>query len=261
LNGTCARETPFKHERMWNMRLACLLFSLSLIAAAQPYKHGKGWRPLLDGKDLAGWTGQDGKAHDWVTLKNVTYDSAGSPKALGGTPGPSGIILNSLKGKTANIHTNDQFGDAELYLEFMVPQGSNSGVYLQGLYEIQVFDSYGKDKVTTSDGGAIYHRWIDGKPAGGSAPRVNASRKPGEWQSYHVWFQAPKFDSSGKKTSNATFIRVLYNGVVVQENVEAEGGTRSHMNVTEAALNPLMLQGDHGPVAYRNIYIRPLASK
>lgn len=219
---------------------------------------GKGWRPLLNGKDLAGWTGENGKSHDWIATSNLTYEATGSPKTLSAVPGPGGTILNSLKGKTVNLHTLDKFGDVELYMEFMVPQGSNSGVYLQGLYEIQVFDSYGKDKVTTSDGGAIYHRWIDNKPAGGSAPKVNASRKPGEWQSYHVWFRAPRFDASGKKTENAKFIKVLYNDVVVQQNVEVDGGTRAHMNLPEAPLNPIMIQGDHGPVAFRNIKIRPL---
>ena len=145
-----------------------------------------------------------------------------------------------------------------MYLEFLIPQGSNSGVYLQGLYEVQIFDSYGKEALSTSDGGAIYHRWIDGKPVAGSAPRVNASRPPGQWQSYHVWFRAPRFDASGNKTENAKFLKVVHNGVLIQENVDLEGGTRSHMQIPEAATNPLMLQGDHGPVAFRNIYIRPL---
>jgi hypothetical protein len=140
----------------------------------------------------------------------------------------------------------------------MAPQGSNSGVYLQGLYEVQVFDSYGVASPKTSDCGAIYHRWIDNKPVGGSAPKMNASRKPGEWQSFHIWFRAPRFDASGKKTGNARFLRVLHNGVEVQKDVEVDGPTRAHMNIPEAALNPLMLQGDHGPVAYRNLYMRPL---
>ena len=92
---------------------------------------------------------------------------------------------------------------------------------------------------------------------GGSAPRVNASRAPGQWQSFHVWFRAPRFDPSGRKIENARFLRVLHNGVPVQENVEVEGPTRAAMDIPEAAENPLMLQGDHGPVAYRNLYIRP----
>jgi hypothetical protein len=93
---------------------------------------------------------------------------------------------------------------------------------------------------------------------GGSAPRVNANRRPGEWQSYQVWFQGPRFDGSGKKTANAKFLKVVQNGVSVQENVEVDGGTRAHMNIPEAATNPLMLQGDHGAVAFRNLYWRPL---
>jgi hypothetical protein len=131
-------------------------------------------------------------------------------------------------------------------------------VYLQGLYEVQVFDSWGVSDPKYSDCGGIYHRWINNQGVGGSAPKINASRRPGEWQSFHIWFQAPRFDASGKKIQNAKFLRVLHNGLLVQENVEVEGGTRSHMDIPEAAMNPLMLQGDHGPVAYRSIYLRPL---
>jgi len=112
--------------------------------------------------------------------------------------------------------------------------------------------------MTTSDCGAVYHRWIDNQGVGGSPPSRNASRRPGEWQSFYIWFQAPRFDASGRKVENARFLRVLHNGLSVQQNVELEGPTRAHMSIPEAPLNPLMLQGDHGPVAYRNIYIRPL---
>ncbi|MBI1791020.1 MAG: DUF1080 domain-containing protein, partial [Acidobacteria bacterium] len=91
-----------------------------------------------------------------------------------------------------------------------------------------------------------------------SPPSRNASRRPGEWQSYQIWFRAPRFDSSGKKAENARFVRVLYNGLSVQDKVELEGPTRAHLNLPEAAVNPIMLQGDHGAVAFRNIYIRPL---
>jgi hypothetical protein len=168
-------------------------------------------------------------------------------------------MLNGPGGRTVNLVTDQKFGDMELYLEFMLAKGSNSGVYLHGLYEVQVFDSYGAiQPMTSSDGGAIYHRWIEEQGVGGSAPRVNASLPPARWQSYQIWFQGPRFDASGKKTSNAKFLRVIHNGFIVQENVEVEGGTRAHMEIPEAAQNPLMLQGDHGPVAYRNIYWRPL---
>lgn len=217
-----------------------------------PFLREEGWRPLLNGKDLSGWTG------DWVTAKAVWWDAVASPKMLSAKAAPGDRILNSLKGKTNNLVSLEKFGDVELYLEFLVSQGSNSGVYLHGLYEVQIFDSFGKPQVTTTDGGAIYHRWIDAKPVGGSAPKVNASLPPGRWQSYHVWFRAPRFDASGRKTENARFEKVLYNGTLVQENADLPGGTRSHMNIPEAATNPLMLQGDHGPVAFRNIYVRPL---
>jgi hypothetical protein len=129
---------------------------------------------------------------------------------------------------------------------------------LHGLYEIQVFDSWGSSEpMKTSDCGAVYHRWIDNKGVGGSAPSRNASRRPGEWQSFQIWFRAPRFDGS-RKTENARFIRVLHNGLSVQNNVDLEGPTRAAMNLKEAHTNPIMLQGDHGPVAYRNIYVRPL---
>ena len=152
-----------------------------------------------------------------------------------------------------------KFGDIELYLEFMLAKGSNSGVYLHSLYEVQIFDSFGStEPVTSSDCGGIYHRWIDNQGVGGSAPSRNATRRPGEWQSYHIWFRAPRFDASGKKTANAKFIRVVFNGLSVQNNVEVDGPTRAANDIPEAAENPIMLQGDHGPVAFRNIYWRPL---
>jgi 3-keto-disaccharide hydrolase len=127
------------------------------------------------------------------------------------------------------------------------------------LYEIQIFDSWGStDPMTTSDAGAVYHQWIDERGVGGSAPLVNASRRPGEWQSYQIWFRAPRFDSSGKKLESARFLRVLFNGQLVQKDVDVAGATRAARSIPEAAQQPLMLQGDHGPVAFRNIYIRPL---
>ena len=224
-----------------------------------PFVLEEGWRPLLNGRDLSGWGGQDGKPHEWFTTKSVRWERLLGPNRLIGVPAPSGIILNGPQGRTANLATIEKFGDIELYLEFMISKGSNSGVYLHGLYEIQIFDSYGStEPMRTSDGGAVYHRWIDNKGVGGSPPSRNASRRPGEWQSYQIWFRAPRFDAAGKKTENARFVRVLHNGLLVQENVALEGGTRAHMPLAEAAMNPLMLQGDHGPVAVRNIYVRPL---
>lgn len=223
-----------------------------------PFLLEDGWRPLLNGRDVSGWKGQSGP-HEWFTTRGVRWERLLGPTRLAGIKEDGGTILNGPTGRTQNLVTDEKFGDMELYLEFMVAKGSNSGVYLHGLYEIQVFDSFGSSEpMKTSDCGAVYHRWINNQGVGGSAPSRNASRRPGEWQSFQIWFRAPRFDASGRKTENAKFIRVLHNGLSVQSNVELEGGTRAHMPLAEAATNPLMLQGDHGPVAYRNIYWRPL---
>lgn len=218
-----------------------------------------GWRPLFNGKDLTGWHGQDGKPHEWLTTRGIRWERLLSPTRLIPVPLPGDRMLNGPQGRTANLVTDEKFGDVELYLEFMIPNGSNSGVYLHGLYEVQVFDSYGStEPMKTSDCGGIYHRWIDNKGVGGSAPSRNASRRPGEWQSFQVWFRAPRFEAGRRKTENAKFIRVLHNGLSIQNDVEVDGPTRANMKIPEAPENPLMLQGDHGPVAYRNIYIRAL---
>lgn len=216
------------------------------------------WQPLLNGRDVSGWHGRTKSPNEWFTATSVQWSRDHDPKKLHANPSPGGIILNGPAGKTVDLITDQTFGDIELQIEFLIPQGSNSGVYLQGLYEIQIFDSYGVKEPHTSDCGAIYHRWINEKPVGGSPPKVNASLPPGQWQSFHAWFRAPRFDRSGKKTENARFLKVEQNGKLVQENVELEGGTRSHIEIPEAPKNPLMLQGDHGPVAFRKIEVRPL---
>jgi hypothetical protein len=224
-----------------------------------PYLIEDGWKPLLNGRDLSGWRTQDGKPLEWFTTPGVMWERLLGPTRLSGRAAPAGTIINSRTGRTSNLVTDEKFGDTELYLEFMVAKGSNSGVYLHGLYEVQIFDSYGSSEpITSSDAGGIYHQWIDNKGVGGSAPSRNASRRAGEWQSYQIWFRAPRFDASGRKTENAKFIRVLYNGLSIQNNVDCPGPTRAHMDHPEAATNPIMLQGDHGPVAFRNIYIHPL---
>lgn len=226
-----------------------------------PFLLEEGWTPLLNGADLSGWHGQGSGENQWLTTTAILWERLLGPTRLSAIPGraPGGTILNGPNGRTVNLLTDQKFGDVELYLEYMISKGSNSGVYLQGLYEVQVFDSWGStEPMTTSDGGAIYHRWIDNQGVGGSPPSRNASRRPGEWQSFYIWFRAPRFDANGKKTENAKFIRVVHNGLSIQSDVEVDGPTRAAMEIPEAATNPIMLQGDHGPVAYRNIYWRPL---
>jgi hypothetical protein len=226
-----------------------------------PFLLEEGWTPLLSGTDLSGWHGQGSGENQWFTTKGILWERLLGPTRLGAIPGrvPGGTILNGPNGRTVNLVSDQKLGDVELWVEYMISKGSNSGVYLQGLYEVQVFDSWGStEPMTTSDGGAIYHRWINEQGVGGSPPSRNASRRPGEWQSFYIWFRAPRFGANGKKTENAKFIRVLHNGLSIQSNVEVDGPTRAAMDIPEAATNPIMLQGDHGPVAYRNIYVRPL---
>jgi len=193
---------------------------------------GTGWK-LLDG-----WKAEGGKPQQW-TMGEAE-------------------LFNGPEGKVNNIYSEKTFGDLELYVEFQIPKGSNSGVYLHGLYEVQIFDSFGKEKITTQDSGSIYHRWIDAKPVGGSVARVNAAKAPGEWQVFEIRFRAPRFDREPKKIANARFDWVRYNGQLVQENVECEGPTRAHMELAEAAKNPVMLQGDHGPVRFRKLRYREI---
>ncbi|MDD4869007.1 MAG: DUF1080 domain-containing protein [Kiritimatiellae bacterium] len=193
---------------------------------------------------------------DWKIVGEVMKD-ARDGKKLTGKAGKD-AMLNGDKGRTHNIITKDEFGDVELHIEFMVPEKSNSGVYLMARYEIQVFDSWGIEHPKYSDCGGIYQRWADGKGFEGRAPAANASRKPGEWQTFDAIFKAPRFDKGGKKIANAIFVKVVHNDKVIHENQEVTGPTRASTYNDEKAVGPLMLQGDHGPVAYRNIRIRPL---
>ena len=221
-----------------------------------PFLSQPGWRPLLNGKDLTGWHARGGKPHEWVSTRSVNFRRIFDPKRLTFSPEPGDRIVNGKNGSTLDLMTEEKFGDCELYLEFLLARGSNSGVLLHSNYEVQLFDSFGyAGQLTVGDNGGIY-RLADG--TGGSPPRVNASRPPGDWQSLQVWFRAPRFDASGRKTANARFERVLLNEALVQENVELAAPTGTHFEPPEAARNPLLLQGDHGPVAFRNIYIRPL---
>ncbi|WP_147238761.1 3-keto-disaccharide hydrolase [Mucilaginibacter hurinus] len=170
----------------------------------------------------------------------------------------SGILVNiNDKKKNEDIFTNFEHGDIDLSVDFMMPKGSNSGIYLQGRYEIQLLDSWGKENLSDSDLGAIYHRWDETRPAGqfgfeGVAPRLNVSRAPGLWQNIRIIFQAPKFDASGKKTANARVVQVVLNGVSIIENAELQGPTRGSAFPNEAATGPIRIQGDHGSVAFKN---------
>jgi Domain of Unknown Function (DUF1080) len=206
---------------------------------------------LFNGKDLSGWKLRNAKA------TNSKWEVVGSVKLADGMPARFAaekgdrILLNADDGRGVDLLTETEHGDCELSIEFNVPKGSNSGVYFQGQYEVQVFDSYGKKdaELKYGDCGGIYNT---------APPKTNASKAPGEWQKFEVVFQAPRFDAQGKKTANTKFVKVVHNGVLIHENVEVKGPTTAALGGPEKATGPLLLQGDHGPVAFRNIRIKPL---
>ncbi|WP_460968804.1 family 16 glycoside hydrolase [Spirosoma migulaei] len=157
-----------------------------------------------------------------------------------------------------DLFTTLQHGDVDLELDYMMASKSNSGVYLQGRYEIQLRDSWEIRTPNVHDNGGVYERWDEKRPEGhkgyeGHAARQNASRAPGLWQHMKISFQAPRFNANGQKTENGRVIRVELNGVIIQEDVELTGPTRGSAFADEKALGPLRIQGDHGAVAIRNI--------
>lgn len=229
-------------------------------ATERPPLAGSGWRQL----QLEDWTGREDRPHKWYSASDVFIKPL-RPRDLLLPVGPAGrgpVMANGDDGRTQDLVSRDRFGDFELYLEFLLTAKSNSGLYLHGLYEVQMLDSYGSTAPPgVHDSGALYERWIDNKGVGGTAPLRHASRPPGEWQSFHVWFRAPRFNAAGAKTEPARVVRLDYNGVTVQRDVELPGPTRASLDIAEAAVNPLMIQGDHGPVAIRNVFIRKAGAK
>jgi Domain of Unknown Function (DUF1080) len=212
---------------------------------------------LFNGRNLSGWQKPGG---DWLSAKSVSLNET-NPKAFVVQQG-QGILVNGIKGRTDNLLSEMEFADVEAHIEFNVPRESNSGVYFLGRYEIQVLDSWGVKDLKYSDCGGVYGSCSDPKPDfHGRPPSANASKPPGEWQSFDILFRAPRFDSAGKKTENARFVKVTHNGQVIHENVEVPRPTCAARWLDEKPSGPLMLQGDHGPVAYRNIVLRKVELK
>ncbi|HZS07972.1 MAG TPA: DUF1080 domain-containing protein [Blastocatellia bacterium] len=193
---------------------------------------------LFDGKDLSAWKSlKDGGEAKWEVKDGAMVVARG----------------------TGDVVTKQEFGDCQLHIEWATPaevkgegQGrGNSGVFLMGHYEVQVLDSYNNTTYFHGQAGAVYKQ---------HAPLVNASRKPGEWQTYDIIFSKPEFDEQGKVTKRAR-VTVLHNGVLIQNNVEIYGETwhdRPALYIPIGTKGPLKLQ-DHGnPVRYRNIWVRPL---
>jgi hypothetical protein len=192
---------------------------------------------LFDGKDMDQWEKPDGEPAGWKLVDGA---------------------MTVVKG-TGFIQTKQSFGDMQLHLEWRAPaeiegegQGrGNSGVYIQGRYEIQILDCYENKTYVNGQTGAVYKQHI---------PLANACRPPGEWQTYDIIFIAPRFKEDSSLFSPAT-VTVLHNGVLLQNHAVIQGRTE---NVglpayrTHPLKQPISLQ-DHGnPVSFRNIWVREL---
>ena len=191
---------------------------------------------LFDGRNLSQWKGDKDGPAKWEIKDGVA----------------------TVNG-TGSISTKQEFGDCQLHIEWASPeevkgegQGrGNSGIFLSGRYELQVLDSYNNKTYYHGQAGSIYKQ---------SAPLVNASREPGEWQTYDVIYRAPRFDAKGALLKPGA-MTVLHNGVLVQDNTEIKGMTGpsgAPKYVAHALKEPLELQDHKNPVRYRNIWLREL---
>lgn len=193
-------------------------------------------RVLFDGRSLQHWRSRDGEAPAWRIVDGM----------LVVTPGSGDLI------------SRDIFCDVQLHLEWMVPElgsgsrgqnRSNSGVFLQDRYEIQILDSYQNPTYVNGQAGALYKQ---------ASPLVNASRPAGQWQTYDIVFRAPRF--GGEALIEPAYITVLHNGVLVQHHTAVKGDTVYWGNpeYTPHGCAPLRLQDHWNPVYFRNIWIRSL---
>ncbi|HBT77060.1 MAG TPA: DUF1080 domain-containing protein [Planctomycetaceae bacterium] len=213
---------------------------------------------LFNGKNLDGWKAVNPQAANFWKVGEAKMSET-EPRMLEAGPlegndaeqgNAAGALINTVgadwKPQGIDLYSETTFGDCVIELEFMVAKNSNSGIYVMGEYEVQVLDSWGKETLGNGDVGALY---------GAAPPKVNASLEPGVWQKFVIDFTAPRFDGEGKKIANAKFNRITLNGTVVQEDVEMKSFTHGGIKSKEAPVGPLMFQGNHGPVAFRNILV------
>ena len=195
---------------------------------------------LFDGKNADLWVYRDGRPAQWPVLDGALVSKSG----------------------TGNIYTKQKFGSAQIHVEFATPDmpnahgqaRANSGVYLQGRYEIQILDSYNNPTYSNGSAGSLYGQY---------APQVNVSLPPKQWQTYDIVFHAPQCGPDKQITTPGT-VTVLYNGVLVQDHVTIRGRTTSSDDTDVCEDGPLMLQDHYHPdvketfMKFRNIWIRPL---
>jgi len=225
---------------------ACILAAMMLVGCnSEPDK-------VFNGKNLKGWQLR-GDPNDGRWSAGVATVLSATPRVLTAGRGRGCLINIGLHHNySRDLYTSRRFGDCRVELEFLIPAGANSGIYLMGKYEVQIGDSFAAEELSKySTSGAIF---------GVAEPNSNAAVASGQWQSLVIEFRAPRFNSSGNKTANARFAAVLLNDRLIHENVEVSGPTGRRDDVLlpkEEPTGPLMLQGNHGSVAFRNIFVRP----
>ena len=229
------------------MTKTLMLLALSAaVSASASTPLGTSQDTPFNGKDFTGWKFKGGESKSKWKIGKVSLDPADPHKVV---VAPDGNEMINAEGHSVDVSTEAKWGDAVIEVEVLVAKGQNSGVYVMGEYEIQVLDSFGKEKVGAGDMGGLYNA---------AAPKVNACKAPGEWQKFVIDFRAPKFDDQGKKTANAKFVKIELNGQAIHENVEMKGPTPGGLTGKEAAAGPILYQGDHGIVAYRNLKVTPV---
>lgn len=237
----------------------CLLPLLALAAPADEATPPP-WTELVGEKAPADvWKS---KLQGWIVADSVALDEKNNRRLA-----VTKMLVNGKTGRVPDLLTKEEYGDQEIELEFLIAKRSNSGVKFHGLYEIQITDSHGKKDadLTGDDCGGVYpkatltpsYKHLDK----GIAPKKNAAKPAGEWQKLTATFVAARFDKEGKKTTNAKLVKATLNGVLIHEDVELKTPTGSNHVKAEMAKGPLMLQGDHGPVAFRNVRVREYKKK
>jgi hypothetical protein len=227
-----------------------------------------GTTPGADPKPADGWTDlmrpDVWKKFDpnWITTDAVKLDPEKMTRLKAEKKDNGPVWVNGEKGRLPDLITKESFADCEVHIEFLIAQRSNSGIKFHAVYEVQILDTFGKKELSGDSMGGIYPRAED-KPKyhhidKGIAPRVNAAKPAGEWQTLDVVWKSPRFDAKGEKTANAVVVKALLNGELVHENQELKTPTGSNWSKKETPTGPFMLQADHGPVAFRNVRIRSI---
>ena len=196
----------------------------------------------------------------WIVTNEVQLDPAKNTKLKAQKIEGGTVWLNGEKGRLPNLITKEKYGDCEVHVEFLIAKKSNAGIKFHEVYEIQILDSYGKKTVDGTDMGGVYPR-ADLKKGGyldrGIAPKVNAARPAGEWNTLDVVWKSPRLDAKGEKTASAMIVKATLNGQVIHENQEVKTPTGGNWMKKETATGSFMLQSDHGPTAWRNVRIKP----